>query len=693
MIVNGDHLRLGARWDGEGVNFALFSEHAEAVDLCLFDTAGRETARLALPAYTGSVWHGYVPGLSPGQRYGFRAHGRYDPSAGLRFNPHKLLLDPYARAITGGFRWSHEVFGFSDSEPYDPAAISPSDSAPFVPKAVVTGTSPRAGSRARIPWEETIIYEVHPRGFTMRHPAVPAADRGRFRGLRNGEVLRYLKALGVTSIELMPIHAFVDEQFLVERGLRNYWGYNSIAFFAPEPRYLDGELDECRRMVDAIHDTGLEVILDVVYNHTAEGDELGPTLSFRGIDNASYYRLLPNNPSRYVNDTGCGNTINVDHPYVRRLIVDSLTYWATEIGVDGFRFDLGTTLGRRSDGFDGAHELFAEIGQAPALTSVKLIAEPWDVGPGGYQLGAFPRSWAEWNDRYRDGVRRFWRGDARRLGEFAHLYLGSAEIFESGGRGPWASINYVTSHDGFTLADVVSYERRHNAANREKNHDGHQHNYSCNYGIEGQSDDPKINSLRRRQRLNMLASVLLSQGTPMLLAGDELGNSQAGNNNAYPQDNEIGWTDWSGLKSDPEFLEQVRLLMQLRRSIPLLRQRRHLHGRRRNASGFRDINWLRADGKRLSDGDWDGAGAMTILLCETGRQTFKRDEIQAVAMILNATERPITFCLPRVAASAGWHIAFSSDERARPKLDTDQIALDAHSLACLLCTGLAAASG
>jgi len=665
VIEAGSHRSLGATWDGAGVNFALFSETAEGVELCLFDAKGNETTRIAMPERTNGVWHGYLPGCLPGQRYGYRVYGAYDPAAGLRFNPHKLLLDPYARELSGSLRWSPRVFAFDTGDPSDLPLRSVSDSAPFVPKAVVQGDSERPRPRVRLPWEETIIYEAHVRGYTMRHSAVPEADRGSFRGMRNGDVLEYLKALGITTVELMPIQAFVDEQFLQDRGLRNYWGYNTLGFFAPEPRYLGGGgIAEFREMVDAIHDAGLEVILDVVYNHTAEGNHLGPTLSFRGIDNLTYYRLAPDDLSEYVNDTGCGNTINVDHPQVRRLILDSLRYWLTEMGVDGFRFDLAPILGRAASGYEREHAFFKELTEDPVVSAAKLIAEPWDVGPGGYQLGNFPPPWAEWNDRYRDTVRQFWRGDdGNTLGELASLILGSAEIFEPSGRGSWASVNYVASHDGYTTADIVSYEQRHNEANGEDNLDGHAHNYSCNYGVEGPTTDPEINATRRRQSLNLIATVLLSQGTPMLLAGDELRNSQSGNNNAYAQDNHTGWLDWSGLSEDPEFHEQVRTLIRLRRNLPLLRQAAHLHGKSQNARGYPDIGWLGADGEPLSDGSWRDAQTVTVMLCDTGKTKFAATDIQAVAALFNAADTPVECRLPRVSDAGRWYGVFSSGAR------------------------------
>ena len=684
MIQRGSQASQGATWDGDGVNFALFSENAEAVELCLFDPAGFETKRYELPECKDGVWAGYLPNCAPGQLYGYRVRGPYDPSAGLRFNPNKLLLDPYAKALAGEFRWRPEVYGFDPDRPDDPAALSSSDSAPFVPKAVVVGERTRPKRGPHIPWAETILYETHVRGYTMRHPAVPAAERGKFAGMRNREVLAYLRSLGVTSVELMPIQAFLDEKFLCDKGLRNYWGYNTIGFFAPEPRYLGGSIDEFRDMVEAIHDAGLEVVLDVVYNHTAEGNQEGPTICFRGIDNPTYYRLMPHDSSKYVNDTGCGNTTNVDHAQVRRLILDSLRYWVTDMGVDGFRFDLAPILGRTSAGYDREHAFFSELETDPVLSRVKLIAEPWDVGPGGYQLGNFPSSWAEWNDHYRDTLRQFWRGDAHQIGEFANVYLGSAERFETSNRGPWATVNYIASHDGFTLADVVAYEQRHNEANGEENRDGHQHNHSYNYGVEGPTDDPAIGALRRRQRLNMLATVLLSQGSPMLLAGDEFGNSQAGNNNAYPQDNETGWLDWSGLAADPDFQHQARALIRLRREVALLHQTHHLHGYHHNAAEFSDIEWLGENGERLSADAWQQGHTLSVLLCDTEREIYPGDAIQAVAVLFNTAAEPTLMQLPRVAEKGEWHLVFATQADVPLGPVSDRIALGSRSLVCLL---------
>ena len=576
-----DPQTLGASWDGSGVNFALFAAGASSVELCLFDAAGQQQRCSDLPHCDGGVFHGYLPDCQPGQHYGYRVHGPYDPPKGLFYNPSKLLIDPYARHLSGAVLQSDALYGHDVSiDPRAPMRRSKLDSAAFMPKAIVSSKKPVImHPRPNIPWAETIIYELNVRGYTMRHPAVPEADRGRFLGLTNKKVLEYIKALGVTAVELMPVQSFVDEGFLGDRGLRNFWGYNSINFFAPETRLYSADgIQEFRDMVNAIHEAGLEVILDVVYNHTSEGGKHGPTLSFRGIDNLSYYRTPTELPGEYVNDTGCGNTLNADSPAVQKLVVDSLRYWTQDMGVDGFRFDLCPILGRSPKGFDAQHPLLAQIESDPKLADAKLIAEPWDIGPGGYQLGQFSGRWSEWNDQYRDSLRRFWRGDDNQAATLARRLHGSADIFESKRRTPRASINFVSSHDGFTLLDTVTYEQRHNQANGEENRDGHQHNFSKNYGVEGPSNIAKINELRRRQRLNMLASLMLSQGTPMLLAGDEFGNSQRGNNNAYAQDNDIGWIDWSDIEKDPGFVDSVRMLVWLRRNHALLRHDDYRHG-------------------------------------------------------------------------------------------------------------------
>ena len=682
-MESGSSDSLGAVWDGSGVNFAVFAPQAEGVELCLYDTDDNETARHAFAEQADGVWHGRLSGCAPGQRYGYRVHGPYDPAAGLRFNPNKLLLDPYAREIAGRLTWSPAVLGYHAGHPRDLSRPSEDDSAPFVPKAVVTGKLETPGARPDIPWPETILYETHVRGYTMRHPAVPDADRGTFRGLSNGEVLAYLKSLGVTSVELMPAQAFLNERFLEQRGLSNYWGYNTLAFFAPEPRYLGGGgIHEFVEMTNAIHDAGLEVILDVVYNHTAEGDQLGPTLCFRGLDNGAYYRLAAHDAGEYVNDTGCGNTINTDHPIVRRLIRDSLAYWHEELGVDGFRFDLAPVLGRNAEGFTRSHDFFTELENDSRLVHAKLIAEPWDVGPGGYQLGGFPEMFAEWNDRYRDTVRQFWRGDDNKLPELGAMVAGSAELFERSGRGPWASINFVASHDGFTTTDLVSYAHRHNAANGEQNRDGHAHNYSANYGVEGPAIDPEIIAIRRRQRLNLLTTLLMSQGTPMLLAGDEFGNSQAGNNNAYAQDNETGWLDWSGLTEDPEFVAQVRALIALRRKLPLLRRSTHLHGRALTRGGRRDIDWLDSHGERLADGKWRESRTLTVLYSDTRGSARTNGAIQAVALVLNVDDESVEIELPRISAGGGWYSPLNGG-MPRPIAD-GKLKIGAVSSTCVL---------
>ena len=527
-----------------------------------------------------------------------------------------------------------------------------------------------------------VIYEANVRGYTMRHPDVPDVDRGTFRGMKNGVILEYLRSLGITAIELMPVFAFIDEHFLHKKGLRNYWGYNSINFFTPEGRYARSNARaEFREMVDAIHDAGFEVILDVAYNHTGESNALGPTLSFRGIDNLLYYRTEPDDPFEYVNDTGTGNTINMDHAPVRQLIIDSLRYWVTSMGVDGFRFDLGTVLGRTAAGFSREHPFFAALAAEPVLKDTKLIAEPWDPGPGGYQLGHFPEQWAEWNDKYRDSVRRFWRGDSGEAAEFAKRLHGSSDIFEDDGRGPCSSVNFVTVHDGFTLTDVVSYERRHNEANTEGNNDGHAHNYSANYGVEGETDDAEINALRRQQRLNLLATLLLSQGTPMLLAGDEIGNSQHGNNNAYAQDNEIGWIDWSGCDDDPEFLAAIRALIDLRRDIALFRQPSYVHGAAVNEVGWGDIEWLRPDGTPMASDDWADAQALSLVLTHVG--DARESEAPSVVLLINGSTETVRFTLPDGSAHGGWQIRFVSVARDFRPIDDNRWQLPARSLVCV----------
>ena len=659
-MESGTPAPLGATPDDDGVNFAVYSSVADAVELCLFTRHGRPERSYRLPECTDGVWHGYLPGCRPGQRYGYRVHGPWQPDAGLRCNPNKLLLDPYCREISGDFAWHEAVFDYVPGVPE--FTMSTLDSAAWVPMSVVCGPLDAAlHEKPEVPWSATVIYEANLRGYTMRHPAVPDAQRGTFAGMRNGAVLDYLKSLGITSVELLPVQAYIDEHHLAKRGLRNFWGYNTVAFFAPMPRFAAGRArDEFVGMVNAIHDAGLEVILDIAFNHTGESDGSGPTLAFRGLDNQAYYRLEPENPAAYINDTGTGNTINADHPQVQALVLDCLRYWSRELGVDGFRFDLATILGRHAHGFSPEHPLLRAISADPQLQGVKLIAEPWDPGPGGYQLGHFPDRWAEWNDKYRDTVRRFWRGDADMNGRFARRLHGSADIFDNRGRAPYTSVNFVTSHDGFTLTDLVSYEHRHNEANGEDNRDGHAHNYSCNHGAEGDTADPAILAARRRHRLNLLASLMLSQGTPMLLAGDEFGNSQGGNNNAYAQDNETGWLDWSGLDEDPEFALEIRELIHLRREWPLLRLPQYLHGQAEIGASSMQIEWLNAAGNEMHEGDWSGPASFKVMLAESSQRGVK----SRAAVLFNNGDDAVEFRLPNGLPGQAWRVAWSADEAA-----------------------------
>ena len=685
----GSSEQLGAQPIGGGVNFAVFAPEAERVSVCLFDPAGHETARLELPGESGGVRHGFVPGLAPGQQYGYRAAGRYEPSNGLRFNERKLLLDPYTRALAGRFVWHDAVFDFdrrgateSPAATSEPLVASPLDSAPFVPRSVVTGESVPAAHH-RVPWSETLIYELNVRGFTMRHPRVDTAARGTAAALGQRDVLAHLKALGVTTVELMPLQACIDEEFLVARGLRNFWGYNPCAFFAPEPRLLDPDgIGGLRRAIASLHDANIEVLLDVVFNHTAETGRLGPTVSFRGLANAEYYRLRSDDASVYINDTGCGNTLNSDSPVVRRLIVDALRHWVRDLGVDGFRLDLACILGRTAAGFDREHPLFAAIAADSVLADCKLIAEPWDIGPGGYQLGAFPNGWAEWNDQFRDSARRFWRGDSGSAATLARRIHGSADIFEGGGRGPLASVNYVASHDGFTTADLVSFAERHNEANGEDNRDGHEHNFSVNHGVEGPTDDHAILAARRRHRLNLLATTLLSQGTPMLLAGDELGHSQAGNNNAYAQDNEIGWLDWSGLDKDRGFFDAICALAQLRRELPLLRQAQYRHGEPAVSTGLRDIVWLDVDGAPLGPESWNGTRTLGLLLSRPDSWRAAESPALAVGLLINARDDDCEFRLPTPATPGHWRLRWSS-AAAMGSMANDRFTLGGYGFTCL----------
>jgi len=655
---------LGATWDGEGVNFALFSEHAEAVELCLFDEAGRrELHRVRIKEHTDQVWHCYLPEARPGLIYGYRVHGPYDPNKGHRFNPNKLLLDIYAKQIVGDLKWSDSHFGYRIGSKNADLSMDRRDSAPGMLKAMVIDSAFTWGTDRppSTPWHKSVIYEMHVRGFTIQHPRVPAHLRGTYAGLATAPVIDHLLKLGVTAIELMPVHYFVDDRTLVERGLRNYWGYNTIGFFAPMSRYLaTNSINEFKTMVKIMHSAGIEVILDVVYNHTAEGNQLGPTLSFKGIDNSVYYRILPEIPRYYMDYTGTGNTLNMRHPRVLQMIMDSLRYWVLDMHVDGFRFDLAATLARELHEVDRLGAFLDIIHQDPVLSQVKLIAEPWDLGEGGYQVGKFPIGWAEWNDRYRDAVRSYWKGDGGQIGELAYRVTGSSDLYARSGRRPYASINFVTAHDGFTLQDLVSYNGKHNEANGEENRDGTDNNRSWNCGEEGPTDDEAINRLRARQRRNFIVTLLLSQGVPMFLAGDEVGRTQNGNNNAYCQDNEISWINWDQLGTERELVSLVRKVIALRQHHPVFRRRNFFQGRAIKGAGIKDILWLRPDGREMDDQEWNQEHARTLGLFLSGSAVDEIDERgqlitdENFVLLMNAHHEEVPFSLPSVASGMMW---------------------------------------
>ncbi len=669
---------LGATWDGSGTNFALFTAHAEKVELCIFDSAGQvETARLVLPEYTNEIWHGYFPDVRPGAVYGYRVYGPYEPRAGHRFNHHKLLIDPYAKALVGELRWDDALFGYKVGDRAGDESFDKRDSAPFIPKCRVVDPAFTWGRRPEArPWHETIIYELHVRGFTMFHPDVSDSARGTFAGLATAQVVSYLRELGVTAVELLPIHAFVHDRHLIERGLWNYWGYNTIGFFAPHPAYLGvGDLGDFKAFVQQMHDAGIEIILDVVYNHTAEGNHQGPTLSFRGVDNKSYYYLMDGD-ERYYNDfTGTGNALELRHPYVLRMVMDSLRYWVGEMGVDGFRFDLATTLAR-VDGTYSEHSSFLDaVAQDPVLSAVKLIAEPWDTGPDGYQVGRFPPGWAEWNDKYRDTVRAFWKGDEGQLPELASRLSASSDIYDRRGQRTWASINFVTAHDGFTLCDLVSYNEKHNDRNNEDNRDGSDDNKSWNCGVEGPTDDPDVRRLRRQQMRNFLATLLLSQGVPMLLAGDELGRSQGGNNNAYCQDNEIGWLNWDKIDKEGEaLLEFTRQLVALRRKHIVFHRNRFFHGEIIPGTEVKDVVWLRPDSAEMTDSDWGDASAKALGVRLSGEAGLlhltdqgEQEPDDTFLIFLNAAHEDVLFHLVEASPEALWRLLIdTSNEGAEP---------------------------
>ena len=683
-VTEGSAEAHGAIWDGRGTNFTLFSANATRVEVCLFDSNGnRERERLALPEYTDGFWHGYIPDVHPGSVYGLRVHGPYNPESGHRFNPNKLLLDPYARAHIGALKWAPECFGYTIGAEGDDLSFDERDSAPFVPKCVVVDPNfdwqgqPRSRG---VPWDRTIVYETHVRGFTRLHPAVPEKHRGTYKGLAAREVVEYVKALGVTTIELLPVHTFINDSHLLERNLTNYWGYNSIGFFAPDPRYAsepEQSLREFKEMVARFHDAGLEVVLDVVYNHTAEGNERGPTLSFKGIDNATYYRLLPDKKRYYVNDTGTGNTFNLSHPAVIEMVMDSLRYWVNELHVDGFRFDLGTILAREPDGFDNQSGFLKACNQDPVLRSVKLIAEPWDCGPGGYQVGHFPPGWAEWNDRYRDVTRDFWRGEAAGR-ELAPRLCASGDVFNHLGRRPYACVNFVTAHDGFTLNDLVSYNEKHNEANGEHNNDGSTTNRSWNCGAEGETDDEAVKSLRSRQMRNFLATLLLSQGTPMLLAGDELARTQRGNNNAYCQDNEISWLDWNLDEAAKAQVRFVQKLTHLRAKYPILRRNRFLTGSYDQELDVKDLTWINASGAEMRDEDWTDDRMRCFGMLMDGRAAptgiRQRGKEATLLLVLNAHHDLVQFVLPPSPGGTAWRLLVDTnrpDDSAEPLFDVN----------------------
>ena len=670
---------LGATYDGSGTNFTLFSEVADRVQLCLFDADGQET-QIDLPEVDGFIWHAFLPGIEPGQRYGYRVHGPYAPEQGHRCNPNKLLLDPYSKAIDGAFNWDQSLFGYNFG---DPDSRNEDDSAPFMPKSVVINPFFDWGvDRPPIRgYAETIIYEAHVKGLTQTHPDIPPEIRGTYAAIAHPVMIGYLQQLGITAIELMPVHHFANDSTLQDKGLSNYWGYNTIGFFAPDPKYSSsttpgGQVQEFKAMARALHAADIEVILDVVYNHTAEGNHLGPTLSMRGIDNAAYYRLVEDDPRYYMDYTGTGNSLNVRHPHSLQLIMDSLRYWVTEMHVDGFRFDLAATLAREFYDVDRLSSFFELVQQDPTVSQVKLIAEPWDVGPGGYQVGNFPPQWTEWNGKYRDTVRDFWRGEPATLGEFAARITGSSDLYEHSARRPVASINFVTAHDGFTLRDLVSYNDKHNEANGEDNNDGETHNRSWNCGVEGPTKDRKVLALRARQQRNFLATLLLSQGVPMICHGDELGRTQLGNNNGFCQDNELTWVNWND--TDPTLLQFTRAVAKLRSEHPVFRRRRFFNGlpvRRQGMRRLPDIDWFTPDGKSMTENDWGSGFGRSIAVYLNGQGIPDRDSRgervvdDSFVMCFNAHHEAIEFTVPPAEYSPAWQLVLDTDRAELPDLE------------------------
>ncbi|MEQ1915953.1 MAG: glycogen debranching protein GlgX [Gallionella sp.] len=697
----GNAFRRGAIWDGEGVNFALFSEHAERVELCIFDASGkRELQRIELTERTDLIWHCYLPEARPGMLYGYRVHGPYDPARGHRFNPHKLLLDPYARDIVGTIRWNDAHFGYKVGHKNADLSYDKRDNAANMPKCRVIDSSFTwcEDASPNIPWQDMVVYELHVRGLTKLHPEIPPHLRGTYAGLASKPVLDHLKKLGITSVELMPVHSFLDDRYLIEQGLSNHWGYNSVGFFSPDSRYSarpNDVVSEFKTMVKTFHSNGIEVILDVVYNHTAEGNHLGPTLSFRGIDNATYYRLVSADPRYCMDYTGCGNTLNLQQPRVLQLIMDSLRYWVQEMHIDGFRFDLASALARELHEVNRLGAFFDTLMQDPVLSRVKLIAEPWDLGEGGYQVGNFPAGWGEWNDRYRDSMRAYWKGDGGLIGEFAQRLTGSSDFYDHSGRKPYASINFVNAHDGFTLHDLVSYNHKHNQANGEHNRDGTDKNNSWNCGVEGETDDAAINALRAQQKRNLLATLLFSQGVPMLVAGDEMGRTQLGNNNAYCQDNAISWVNWDLSAADQEFLAFTQQVIALRRGHAVFRRRNFFQGRAIQGSGTKDIHWFKPDGEEMSNHEWhhDFARSLGVYLCgatmeERGQrgQEVKDDNF---LLMFNSHHETIPFTLPTLSKGSLWSIVLDTHQgedlqAERPYKSGEIYPLAGRSLALLM---------
>ena len=682
-IYPGQPYPLGATWDGSGVNFALFSENAEAVELCLFDQpyGAPETIRIRMPEQTDLVWHVYLPEARPGQFYGYRVHGPWAPREGHRFNSNKLLIDPYAKAISGAVEWSDAMFGYPlDGRPDADLTMDPADSAPGMPKGVVIEPSFSWGddSPPKTPWHETVIYEAHVRGFTRLHPDLPPDTAGTYAALADYRVIRYLKQLGITAIELMPVHHFVNDKHLLDRGLRNYWGYNSIGYLAPHAPYgrartAGAQVNEFKTMVKTLHNAGIEVILDVVYNHTAEGNHLGPTLSFKGIDNASYYRLVGDDRRYYMDYTGTGNTLNMLHPRTVQLIMDSLRYWVLEMHVDGFRFDLASTLARELHAVDRLSAFFDIIHQDPILSQVKLIAEPWDVGEGGYQVGNFPVLWTEWNGKYRDSMRQFWRGDPGTIAELGYRLTGSSDLYARNGRRPHASINFVTAHDGFTMRDLVSYNEKHNVANGEGNRDGESHNLSWNCGVEGETNNPGVRELRARQMRNFMTTLLVSSGVPMILHGDEVARTQRGNNNAYCQDNELAWQPWDLTAEQEQMLEWTRRVIRLRREHAVLRRRNFFRGRPIRGSDLKDILWVRPDGNEMSEEQWQDSSVRALGVYLSGQAAdITDDEGQLIVgdsllILFNTSDRSVPFALPDVNDGRSWRLALDTTFPDRPE--------------------------